>query len=152
MGDVSWCELTLTKTVKGLLGSRRPTEKIHIPPTSTSDVIFRVEETARRSRVRVPYFLNCLSASLFNHIFRHFRSRGGGIGGLTLAVALSRLDLDKLVQVDIYESTAKLTQIGAGITVCPRGWDIIKDLGLDEDLTSRLGPEETSPDSPELSR
>jgi len=99
----------------------------------------------------VPYFLNCLPAFLFNDTFLHFHSRGGGIGGLTLAVALSRLDLDELVQVDIYESAAKLTQIGSGITLSSRGWDIIKDLSLDEDLKSRLRPEETSPDSPELS-
>ena len=68
-----------------------------------------------------------------------------------MAVALSRLALDDLVQVDIYESTANLTQIGAGITLSPRGWEIIKDLGLDKDLAGRLGPGETSPDCKELS-
>jgi hypothetical protein len=77
--------------------------------------------------------------------------RGGGIGGLTLAVALSRLPLDERVQVDIYESTDELTQIGAGITLCPRGWEIIRDLSLDKDLADRLAPGETSPDCKELS-
>jgi len=92
-------------------------------------------------------------AAFLNEASLHFdfHSRGGGIGGLTLAVALSRLALDSLVEVDIYESTAELTQIGAGITLCPRGWEIIKDLSLDKDLASRLAPGETSPDCKELS-
>jgi salicylate hydroxylase len=68
-----------------------------------------------------------------------------------LAVALSRLALDDRVQVDIYESTAELTQMGAGITLCPRGWEIIRDLSLDKDLAGRLAPGETSPDCEELS-
>lgn len=94
--------------------------------------------------------LGLSSASLLFSIF-DFHSRGGGIGGLTFAVALSQLALDELVQVNIYESTAELTQIGAGITLSPRGWEIIKDLGLDKELAGRLGPGETSPDSEELS-
>jgi NAD(P)-binding Rossmann-like domain len=42
---------------------------------------------------------------------------GGGIGGLTLAVALSHYpDID----VDIYESAHKFTEIGAGIGLWAR--------------------------------
>ncbi|KAF8966624.1 FAD/NAD(P)-binding domain-containing protein [Flammula alnicola] len=63
---------------------------------------------------------------------------GGGIGGLTLAVAISRLNIDKFIQVDIYEAAAKLTQVGAGISLWPRGWEILKDLGLDDDLAPHI--------------
>jgi len=63
---------------------------------------------------------------------------GGGIGGLALAVALSHLNLEEFIQVDIYESTAKLTQVGAGITLWPRGWEILKSMGLEASLVARL--------------
>ncbi|KAF9540926.1 hypothetical protein CPC08DRAFT_598925, partial [Agrocybe pediades] len=56
---------------------------------------------------------------------------GGGIGGLTLAVALSQLQLDHLIEIDIYEAAPELTQVGAGITFWPRTWDILEKLGLD---------------------
>jgi hypothetical protein len=43
-------------------------------------------------------------------------NRGGGIGGLTLAVALSRIqpsiDFINNVEVDIYEASSQITQIG----------------------------------------
>jgi hypothetical protein len=42
---------------------------------------------------------------------------GGGIGGLTLAVALSQYpDID----VTIYEGATKLTEVGAGVGLFPR--------------------------------
>ncbi|KAF8966800.1 FAD/NAD-P-binding domain-containing protein [Flammula alnicola] len=71
---------------------------------------------------------------------------GGGIGGLTLAVALSRLNLDTLVEVDIYESAPELTQIGAGITFWPRAWKIFGNLGLEAALASHLSPGQHVPD------
>jgi len=55
---------------------------------------------------------------------------GSGIGGLALAVALSRLGVDREVEVDIYEATTKLAQVGAGITLWPRGWEILEQLGV----------------------
>lgn len=61
---------------------------------------------------------------------------GSGIGGLALAVALSRLGVDKAVEVDIYEATTKLAQVGAGITLWPRGWEILKQLGLESALSA----------------
>ncbi|PPQ90605.1 hypothetical protein CVT25_007566 [Psilocybe cyanescens] len=70
---------------------------------------------------------------------------GGGIGGLTLAVALSNLHLDEHIQVDIYESTAKLTQVGAGITLWPRGREILKNMGLEESLAERLSADQELP-------
>ncbi|KAH9478727.1 Salicylate hydroxylase [Psilocybe cubensis] len=70
---------------------------------------------------------------------------GGGIGGLTLAVALSHLNLDKHIQVDIYESTAKLTQVGAGITIWPRGREILKNIGVEASLAERLPGDQELP-------
>ncbi|KAL0954233.1 hypothetical protein HGRIS_005361 [Hohenbuehelia grisea] len=56
---------------------------------------------------------------------------GGGIGGLTCAVMLSRCaDID----VEIYEAAAEFTEVGAGIGVWPRVWRILEKLGLAEDF------------------
>ncbi|KDR80360.1 hypothetical protein GALMADRAFT_92716 [Galerina marginata CBS 339.88] len=65
---------------------------------------------------------------------------GGGIGGLTLAVAFSHMKLDESIQVDIYESAAKLTQTGAGINLWLRAWEILKSMGLEADLVARFPP------------
>ncbi|KAJ7509595.1 hypothetical protein B0H11DRAFT_1960233 [Mycena galericulata] len=66
---------------------------------------------------------------------------GAGIGGLTLALALSRYpDID----VDVYEAASALAEVGAGIGIFPRPWKIIRMLGLEDDLvkTSELKPKE----------
>ncbi|KAJ3576558.1 hypothetical protein NP233_g350 [Leucocoprinus birnbaumii] len=56
---------------------------------------------------------------------------GAGVGGLVLAVALSRYPD---IEVTIYEATSKLTELGAGVGIFPRPWEIIKKLDLEEDL------------------
>ncbi|KAF4610492.1 hypothetical protein D9613_007229 [Agrocybe pediades] len=56
---------------------------------------------------------------------------GAGIGGLTTAVALARYPD---IEVVIYEAAERLAEIGAGIGLFPRPWEIIKKLGLDEEL------------------
>ncbi|KAI0057397.1 salicylate hydroxylase [Artomyces pyxidatus] len=56
---------------------------------------------------------------------------GGGVGGLTLAVALARY---ADIQVDVYEATAKFTEIGAGVGLWWRTRTILKALGLEEDV------------------
>jgi len=75
---------------------------------------------------------------------------GGGIGGLTLAVALSRIqpsiDLINAAEIDIYEASSKLTQIGAGITLWPRAWKILEQLGLGPSLLRHLPPDQQVPD------
>jgi len=76
---------------------------------------------------------------------------GSGIGGLTLAVALSKLEVDNFLQVDIYESTAKLTQVGAGIMMWPRGWEIIQSLGLQDSLAKRMPADQELPSPDQLS-
>ncbi|KAI0799845.1 FAD/NAD(P)-binding domain-containing protein, partial [Irpex lacteus] len=71
-------------------------------------------------------------------------NRGGGIGGLVFAVALAKTNVD--FDVDIYESAASFSEIGAGIGLWPRVWDTLVGLGLEEDLKSKS----TSMDQPEL--
>ncbi|GDY32761.1 FAD-dependent monooxygenase [Gandjariella thermophila] len=51
---------------------------------------------------------------------------GAGIAGLTVAAALSRAD----VTCEVYEQTAHLREIGAGIQVSPNGSRLLHRLGL----------------------
>jgi salicylate hydroxylase len=61
----------------------------------------------------------------------HVAVCGGGIGGLTAALALSKYpDID----VTIYESAAFFSEVGAGVGVWPRIWKTLAKLGLDQDL------------------
>lgn len=55
---------------------------------------------------------------------------GGGIGGLTAALALARRGCD----VVVYEQTHELTEIGAGLHVSPNGMKVLYALGLEEGL------------------
>ncbi|KAI1794210.1 FAD/NAD(P)-binding domain-containing protein [Ganoderma leucocontextum] len=54
---------------------------------------------------------------------------GGGIGGLTLAVALSRYPN---IQVDVYEAASQFKEIGAGVMIWARTWEILSLLGMAE--------------------
>ena len=61
---------------------------------------------------------------------------GGGIAGLTFAIALYRFaPADAPFQVDIYEADAEVRTVGAGITVWPRTWSVMRHLGLYEELS-----------------
>jgi salicylate hydroxylase len=42
---------------------------------------------------------------------------GGGIGGTAAAVALTRAGID----VQVYEQAARLTEVGAGVSLAPNG-------------------------------
>jgi salicylate hydroxylase len=65
---------------------------------------------------------------------------GGGIGGLTCAVTLSKYpDID----VDIYEAGPSFTQNGPGCGVWLRTWNILRKLGLDVDLAKIAGSQPT---------
>jgi salicylate hydroxylase len=55
---------------------------------------------------------------------------GGGIGGLTAALALLRRGRD----VEVYEQAAKLGELGAGIQISPNGTRILHELGLEQAL------------------
>ena len=59
-------------------------------------------------------------------------SSGGGVGGLILAVALSK---SSNIDVDVYEAARELTEIGAGVGMWPRTWRILQQLGLAEELS-----------------
>jgi hypothetical protein len=60
---------------------------------------------------------------------------GGGVGGLTLAYALSR---SPDIRIDVYEAASKFTEIGAGIGVWWRTRQVLKYLGLEEDIVRLL--------------
>ena len=53
---------------------------------------------------------------------------GGGIGGLTAALALLRQGLD----VDIYEQAPELKEVGAGVQISSNGTRVLYALGLQE--------------------
>ncbi|KAI9070227.1 FAD/NAD(P)-binding domain-containing protein [Trametes sanguinea] len=64
---------------------------------------------------------------------------GGGIAGLTLAVTLGRYaeDGSTPIEVHMYESGPEITTVGAGISVWPRTWHIMRQLGLYEQLAEQ---------------
>src|SRR5437868_5815255 len=55
---------------------------------------------------------------------------GAGIGGLAAAVALRQ----RGVEVSVYERSAKLEEVGAGIQVGPNAVKVLRALGLAEEL------------------
>src|SRR5712691_617109 len=55
---------------------------------------------------------------------------GGGIGGLTAALALLRSGCD----VDVYEQAAELTEVGAGLQLAANGTRVLHELGIGEQL------------------
>jgi salicylate hydroxylase len=56
---------------------------------------------------------------------------GGGPGGLSSAIALSKLES---VQVTLYEKARELREIGAGISVARNAWKVLELLGADADV------------------
>lgn len=57
---------------------------------------------------------------------------GGGIGGLTAALALLQRGYD----VDIYEQAQELKEVGAGVQISPNGNRVLFELGVGEALRS----------------
>jgi salicylate hydroxylase len=55
---------------------------------------------------------------------------GGGIGGLTAALALLKCGLD----VDVYEQSARLGEVGAGFGISSNGTRVLYALGLEQAL------------------
>jgi hypothetical protein len=55
---------------------------------------------------------------------------GGGIGGLTAAVAL----LQAGFEVEVYEQAPELTEVGGGINMAPNATRVLRQLGLAEGL------------------
>lgn len=61
---------------------------------------------------------------------QHVLIAGGGIGGLTAALALLRRGID----VDVYEQAPELKELGAGIQMAANGSRLLQSLGLEEAL------------------
>ncbi|KAI0749594.1 hypothetical protein C8Q80DRAFT_634468 [Daedaleopsis nitida] len=60
---------------------------------------------------------------------------GGGISDLTLAIVCHRYaPRDASIDVVIYEGDPEVRTAGAGITVWPRTWTVMRQLGLYGDL------------------
>src|SRR5712691_5606836 len=57
---------------------------------------------------------------------------GGGIGGLTAALALLREGID----VDVYEQADELKEVGAGVQISANGTRVLFALGLKEAVES----------------
>ena len=55
---------------------------------------------------------------------------GGGIGGLTAAIALRRRGID----VDVYEQAPALAEVGAGISLWANALKALASLGLENEL------------------
>jgi len=55
---------------------------------------------------------------------------GGGIGGLTTAIALAK----KGINVKIYEQATEIKEVGAGIWVAPNGLKVYEKLGIVNDI------------------
>ena len=56
---------------------------------------------------------------------------GGGIGGLTAALALLKRGID----VEVYEQSSVLKEAGAGVQIGPNGTRVLFALGLQEALS-----------------
>ena len=58
---------------------------------------------------------------------------GGGIGGLTAALALLRRGID----VEVYEQSNQLKEVGAGVQISSNGTRVLFALGLEDGAASR---------------
>jgi len=56
---------------------------------------------------------------------------GAGLGGLTAALALLRRGFD----VEIYEQSGRLGEVGAGVQIGPNGTKVLIDLGIERELS-----------------
>jgi len=63
---------------------------------------------------------------------------GGGIGGLTAALALQHFGY----RVSIFEQARELKEIGAGVTITPNAMHALNFLGIGERVASEAGPTE----------
>ena len=74
----------------------------------------------------------CPIPLLFGERSAHRFTSGGGIGGLCLAVALSQYSD---IQVDLYEAAGRFKEIGAGVMIWHRTWEILTQLGMATELS-----------------
>ena len=62
-----------------------------------------------------------------------------------LACCIAQMDKRKRIELDIYEATAEMAEIGAGITLSRSVFELLVKIGLEEDLLKYC--EEESADS-----
>ena len=65
---------------------------------------------------------------------------GGGIGGLTAALALQRFGY----RVAVFEQAQELQEIGAGVTITPNAMHALHFLGIGERVAKEAGPTEAT--------
>ena len=65
---------------------------------------------------------------------------GGGMGGLFVGLCLKKYA--PAVHFDIYEAATELTELGAGITMSPRTWSLMAELGLRDELLPTTGTQD----------
>jgi len=58
---------------------------------------------------------------------------GGGLGGLTAAIALARVGFD----AHIFEQADRLREVGAGIGLSPNALNVLRALGVEDDVRRR---------------
>jgi salicylate hydroxylase len=63
---------------------------------------------------------------------------GGGIGGLTAAIALSRAG----IEVAVYEAAAELREIGAGVALHPNAMRVLRAIGAEDGVRKVAGRSE----------
>ncbi|WP_436637052.1 FAD-dependent monooxygenase [Microbaculum sp. FT89] len=68
---------------------------------------------------------------------RHIAVAGGGIAGLTAALAIAGPDSRGPTRVTIYEQAARLEEVGAGLQVSPNAWRVLDALGVAEAIVPR---------------
>ena len=91
-----------------------------------------------RFRLAIVYVANPLESYAADYLTFCVLHSGGGIAGLTLAVALGHFEqASSPIQVDLYESGPEITTVGAGISVWPRTWAVMRALGLYDQLASQ---------------
>ncbi|KAH8117595.1 FAD/NAD-binding domain-containing protein [Phellopilus nigrolimitatus] len=66
---------------------------------------------------------------------------GGGMCGLAVAIGLQKAGVD----VDIYEAASKFGEIGAGVGLGPNAIRVLRELGVWDDVLSRVEPGEFIP-------
>ena len=64
---------------------------------------------------------------------------GGGIGGLSAALALQHFGF----RVSVFEQAQELREIGAGVTITPNAMHALNFLGVGERVAREAGPTET---------
>ncbi|KIL58547.1 hypothetical protein M378DRAFT_27484 [Amanita muscaria Koide BX008] len=71
---------------------------------------------------------------------------GAGLGGLTLASAITSMDEDRKIEVDVYEAAPKLAEIGAGISLWPRTYQLLSKIGLRDEVLRHCDGEQAKKD------